>query len=155
MEMTILELSLPEQNKESLPNIYTKSKMKRGTLWKVLIKWEEENEDYLFYACSCVQTIWNQLRQWWNQIPIVQNSNQLLRYLKQSKGLGTMKQVTSAIITAIFYHIWSAINHRIFKKQQITTCQTAHLIKDQVRSIILLLNTCSKKFNSYVDSLLN
>ncbi|KAJ8420586.1 LOW QUALITY PROTEIN: hypothetical protein Cgig2_032284 [Carnegiea gigantea] len=93
------------------------------------------------YSILAVMHRQYRLRQWWNQIPIIQNSNQMLRYLKQSKGLGTMKQ--------------SARNHRIFKKQQITTCQTAYLIKDQVRSRILFLNTCSKTFSSYVDSLLN
>ncbi|KAJ8421931.1 hypothetical protein Cgig2_031348 [Carnegiea gigantea] len=102
----------------------------------VMCSAEEENEDHLFYACSYAQAIRDQLRQWWNQIPTVQ-------------------QVTSAIIIAIFYHIWIARNHRIFRKKQITSCQTAYLIKDQVSSRILFLKTYSKKFSSCVDSLLN
>ncbi|KAJ8420079.1 hypothetical protein Cgig2_019935 [Carnegiea gigantea] len=121
----------------------------------VLCSAEEEDEDHLFHSCNYAKTIWKELRQWWRHTPNVQNSSLLLRGLKQSKGPGALKQITSAIITATFYHIWSARNHRIFKKQQITTYQIAYLIKDQVRSRILFLNTCSKKFSGYIDSLLN
>ncbi|KAJ8423153.1 LOW QUALITY PROTEIN: hypothetical protein Cgig2_011558 [Carnegiea gigantea] len=100
---------------------------------------EEEDEYHLFYSYNYAKTKRKELRQWWRHTPNVQNSSQLLRGLKQTT----------------FYDIWSARNHRIFKKQQITAYQTAYLIKDQVRSRILLLNTCSKKFSAYNDSLLN
>ncbi|KAJ8420573.1 hypothetical protein Cgig2_025920 [Carnegiea gigantea] len=78
----------------------------------------------------------------------------LLRILKHSKSPGVHKQITSAIITATFYHIWSARNHKILKKQEITAHQTAYLIKDQVRSRILFLGKCSKKYSSHIDSIL-
>ncbi|KAJ8422997.1 hypothetical protein Cgig2_018726 [Carnegiea gigantea] len=107
----------------------------------VLRSTEEEEEAHLFRTYNYAKTIWNELRKWWRYTPDVQNSSQLLRDLKHSKGLGTLKQITSAIITATNYDIWCARNHMIFKKQQITAYQIAYLIKDQVRSTILLLST--------------
>ncbi|KAJ8429586.1 hypothetical protein Cgig2_023792 [Carnegiea gigantea] len=122
------------------------------TRWQ---KVEEENEGHLFYDCSYTQEAWGHLKQWWSSLPIAPDNIQLLRYLKNYKGSSTLKQVTSAVIIGIFYHIWSARNHRIFKNQQITASQTANLIKDQVRSRILFLNTCSKKYSRYIDRLLS
>ncbi|KAJ8445596.1 LOW QUALITY PROTEIN: hypothetical protein Cgig2_018537 [Carnegiea gigantea] len=115
----------------------------------------EENEDHLFYDCSYAQEVWGHLKQLWSSLPIAPDNIQLLRYLKNYKGSSTLKQVTSAVITSIFYHIWSARNHRIFKNPQVTASQTAYLIKDQVRSRILFLNTCSKKYSRYIDRLLS
>ncbi|KAJ8436137.1 hypothetical protein Cgig2_033632 [Carnegiea gigantea] len=83
----------------------------------------EEEESHLFYTCSYAKTFWEVLSKWRQYIPIVQNSTQLLRELDKSKGPRTLKQITCAIISAIFYHIWSARNHLIFKKQQITALQ--------------------------------
>jgi len=116
---------------------------------------EEENEDHLFYDCSCAQEIWDHPKQWWSSLPIAPDNIQLLRYLKNHKGSTTLKQITSAVITGIFYHIWRARNHRIVKNQQITASQTAYLIKDQARTRILFLNTCSKKYSRDIDRLLS
>ncbi|KAJ8425797.1 hypothetical protein Cgig2_030534 [Carnegiea gigantea] len=96
----------------------------------VLCSVQEEKEAHLFYTCNYATTIWNELRQWWRYTSEVHNSSQLLRNLKHSKGARTLKQITSAIMTATFYYIWSARNHMIFKKQQIKAYQIAYLIKD-------------------------
>ena len=119
----------------------------------VLCSAEDETEDHLFFACPYAQTVWEKLRQWWTQLPSVQNSTQLLSYVKHDHNNGSLKQITSALITAIFYHIWSARNHKIFKNKQITASQTAYQVKEQVRSRILYLNTCSKKFKGCIDRL--
>ncbi|KAJ8425226.1 hypothetical protein Cgig2_019115 [Carnegiea gigantea] len=88
------------------------------------------------------------------QICFIVNSRQLMMALKHIKSPGALKQIISAIIKATIYCIWSAKNHRIFKKQQITVHQTAYLIKDQARSRILFLSKCSKKYSSHIDSIL-
>ncbi|KAJ8419347.1 LOW QUALITY PROTEIN: hypothetical protein Cgig2_025466 [Carnegiea gigantea] len=106
-----------------------------------------------FYRAFYAMTIWTELRKWWSHTPDVQNSRQLMRNLRHIKSPGVQKHITSGIITATFDYIWSARNHRIFKKQQITAHQTGYLIKGQVRSRILFLSKCSNKYNSHIDSI--
>ncbi|KAJ8419285.1 hypothetical protein Cgig2_014922 [Carnegiea gigantea] len=121
----------------------------------VLCSTEEEEEAHLFYTCNNAKIIWNEPRKSWQYTPAVQNSNQLMRGLEKSKGLGTQMQITSAIIAPTLYYIWSARNHTTFKKQQITAYQSVYLIKDQVRNRILFLSSCSKRFNRYIENILN
>ncbi|KAJ8427683.1 hypothetical protein Cgig2_027990 [Carnegiea gigantea] len=117
----------------------------------VLCSTEEEEEEHLFYTCNYAKAIWTELKKWWSHTPNVQNNRQLMGSLKHGKSPGLQKQIT---ITATFHYIWSARNHRIFQKQQIIAHQTAYLIKDQVRSRILFLSKCFKKYSSYIDSIL-
>ncbi|KAJ8433592.1 hypothetical protein Cgig2_016522 [Carnegiea gigantea] len=50
---------------------------------------EEEEEAHIFYTCSYAKTIWDELRKWWQYIPAVQNSIQLMREPERSKGSRT------------------------------------------------------------------
>ncbi|KAJ8433757.1 hypothetical protein Cgig2_026578 [Carnegiea gigantea] len=119
---------------------YKTTWQKLGALVYSAIRERKRRKHIYSMFCNYATVIWNDLRQWWRYTPEVQNSSQLLRNLKHSKGPRTLKQITSAIITATFYYI--------------AAYQTAYLIKDKVRSIILFLSACSKKFSSYIDNIL-
>jgi len=95
---------------------------------------EDEIDEHLFFTCSYAKEIWGQPSHWWASLPSAQDSNQLLRYMRKAKDTRVTHQVTSSIITAILYHIWSARNQRIFRNQQLITSQIVYLIKDQVKS---------------------
>ena len=116
---------------------------------------EDETDEHLFFTCSYAKEIWGQLGHWWASLPSAQDSNQLLRYMRKAKDTRVTHQVTSSIITAILYHIWTARNQRIFRNQQLTASQIVYLIKDQVKSRILFLNTCSRKYGNCIDRLLS
>ncbi|KAJ8431201.1 hypothetical protein Cgig2_020312 [Carnegiea gigantea] len=95
-----------------------------------IIKWPRDINGKGKPRENYAKTKWDELREWWRYTPAVQNNSQLLSELEKSKGPRTLKKITSSIIQATFYYIWSARNHKIFKKQHIIAYQTVYLIKD-------------------------
>ncbi|KAJ8420531.1 hypothetical protein Cgig2_032925 [Carnegiea gigantea] len=114
---------------------------------------DEEDEMHLFFTCNYAKIIWSNLTGWWKFIPEMTNSTQMFR--RQIKGTRTQKQTTYAIVAAAIYYIRSARNHTIFKQQKITPTQPILLIKDQVKTRVLFLSSCSNKYSKYIDLILS
>jgi len=98
--------------------------------------------------------VWREIKQWWNLTPQVHTSQALLQEMHKARGTKEEKQITSAIVSAPIYHIWSARNHALFRSIHTPTRQTVTQIKEQVIHRILYLNTLSRKFIHCIDNIL-
>ncbi|KAJ8443270.1 hypothetical protein Cgig2_010165 [Carnegiea gigantea] len=72
------------------------------------------------------------------------------------RGLGTrqQKQLTYAILTAGFYHIWQARNTLIFDRKLIPAHGQFQLTKEHIKQRILFLNSRSHTYSTYIDHIL-
>ncbi|KAJ8431363.1 LOW QUALITY PROTEIN: hypothetical protein Cgig2_002086 [Carnegiea gigantea] len=71
-----------------------------------------------------------------------------------SEKLKGIDKITYAIFTAVIYHIWSARNHALPKKQTIPVRETIKNIKEQILHRVLSLNIGKKKHSMHTDRLL-
>ncbi|KAJ8427233.1 LOW QUALITY PROTEIN: hypothetical protein Cgig2_023070 [Carnegiea gigantea] len=97
-----------------------------------LCKTAAEDDQHLFLCCDYAKAVGNEIK-------------------KCTKG---EKQITSAIVSAAIYHIWSARNNALFCSTYMPPRQTLGQIKEQVIYRIHCLNTTSKNFIHCIDSLL-
>lgn len=100
---------------------------------------DDENENHLFFTCPYAQSLWKEIADWWSPMPVVQDSLQLIHQLRAPKGPSSLKKITSAVITAVIYHIWVARNKLVHKNQRTSEHLNVKRVKDQVRNRVLFL----------------
>ena len=86
-----------------------------------------------FFGCDRGKEVWNDMLKWWGMKLNVTSSNQCMASLLKLKGTQSYKKASDAIFFASIFHIWSARNYNIFKKQSFKAQTVIMKIKKQAR----------------------
>lgn len=114
----------------------------------------EEDQAHLLYECPFAKEVWLQMKEWWEGLPTPQEAKLMFEDIKKSKQNRSHKTVTCAIVAATIYESWHSRNKQVHGGQSMPTSQVARNIKIQVQQRILHMNLITRKYDRFIDSLL-
>ncbi|XP_019237534.1 PREDICTED: uncharacterized protein LOC109217724 [Nicotiana attenuata] len=78
---------------------------------------QPENHHHLFYYCTIIMEIWNDIFKWMQiQVPANTWSQLICWFVEKAKKKSTEGQLLRMILAETLYSIWVERNHRVFEK---------------------------------------